>query len=340
MMKCLRSKKDMEVKEAFLINGSKLLEKSVAFCNGRCNPIRNFSSEELEKATRNYNEKQVLKLDGYFELYKGFLQDRPVIVKKFLEVGVEQLAINEIVYASAMSVHINSIKLLGCCLETPSPILVFESAKEKTLADRIIDRNDDHFEPVKWKLRLKIVADIANVVVYIHTAFPRPIVHRNIKASNILLDEDYVAKLSDFSLCVSIPEGKSRVRDIMAGTMGLIASESLATGYFNEKSDVYSFGVVLLVVLTGQRSFDFSRTETGEQFLLVNHVKKHIETGGFKEMVDPIIVAEEAGNRKGQELEDFRDLALRCIHDSAEERPTMIEVAKQLRHIYLSSCAI
>ncbi|KAF2299097.1 hypothetical protein GH714_030621 [Hevea brasiliensis] len=140
MMKCLRRKKDREVTDetAFLINGSMLLEKLVAFCNGRCNPIRNFSAEELEKATNNYDKKQVLKLDGYFELYKGFLQDRPVIVKKFVENQMEQFAINEIVYASGMSKHKNALKLLDCTME---------------------------FE-------VKIAADIANVVVYIHTAFP------------------------------------------------------------------------------------------------------------------------------------------------------------------------
>ncbi|KAJ9173353.1 hypothetical protein P3X46_016499 [Hevea brasiliensis] len=336
MMKCLRRKKDREVTDetAFLINGSMLLEKLVAFCNGRCNPIRNFSAEELEKATNNYDKKQVLKLDGYFELYKGFLQDRPVIVKKFVENQMEQFAINEIVYASGMSKHKNALKLLGSCLETPCPILVFESAEDKTLADRILDRNDAFFQTVPWNLRLKIAADIANVVVYIHTAFPRPIVHRNIKASNILLDENYVAKLSDFALCVSIPEGKSHVKDLVAGTVGLIAPESLAGGYFNEKSDVYSFGVTLLVLLTGQRSSDLSRNEKGEEFLLVNQVKKSIEMNIFREMVDPIIVEEAAMLGKEQQLEAFRSLALRCINDSAEDRPIMIEVAKELRHIY------
>ncbi|XP_065853249.1 serine/threonine-protein kinase ZRK1-like [Euphorbia lathyris] len=339
MMKCLRFDKERDLKDdkstIFLINGSRLLEKMITFCNGKCSiPIKSFTAEELEKATNNFNEKQVPKIDGYFELYKGFLQDRPVIVKKFIIKQAHQFSINEIVYASGMSVHKNVLKLLGCCLETHCPTLVFECAEEKTLADRIIDRDDMHFQPVPWNVRLKTAIDIANVVVYMHTAFPRPIVHRNIKASNVLLDRNSVAKLSDFSLCVSIPEGETYVEDIVAGTVGVIAPESLATGYFNEKNDVYSFGVLLLVLLTGQRSFDNTRVETGDEFLLVNHVKKYLRMNRFKEMFDPFILGEAV---KEQQLESVGALAIKCIDDSAEKRPEMIEVAKELIRIYRSA---
>ncbi|XP_065853946.1 serine/threonine-protein kinase ZRK1-like isoform X2 [Euphorbia lathyris] len=311
MMKCLRVDKDRDMKDEkstmFLMNGSRLLEKMITFCNGKCCiPIKSFTVEELEKATNNFDKKQLLKIDGYFELYKGFLQDRPVIVKKFIIKQADQFSINEILYA----------------------------AEEKTLADRIIDRDDMHFQPVPWNVRLKTAIDIANVVVYMHTAFPRPIVHRNIKASNVLLDGNSAAKLSDFSLCVSIPEGETYVEDIVAGTVGVIAPESLATGYFNEKNDVYSFGVLLLVLLTGQRSFDNSRIETGDEFLLVNHVKKYLGMNRFKEMFDPFILGEAV---KEQQLESVGALAIKCIDDAAEKRPEMIEVAKELIPIYRSA---
>ncbi|WCJ43134.1 Wall-associated kinase family protein [Euphorbia peplus] len=341
MIKRLRFDKERDMKDdkstTFLVNGSRLLEKMITFCNGKCSiPIKSFTEEELEKATNNFDQKQLLKMDGYFELYKGFLQGRPVTVKKFLIRQADQYAINEIVYASGMSVHGNVLKLLGFCLETHCPTLVFEHVEEKTLADRIIDRDDMHFQPVPWNVRLKIAIDLANVIVYMHTAFPRPLVHRNIKASNILLDENSAAKLSDFSLCVSIPEGESYVEDIVAGTVGVIAPESLETGFFNEKNDVYSFGVLLLVLLTGQRSFDDSRTETGEEFLLVNHVKYYLGMNRFKEMLDPFILADVAHERL---IETVGALSIRCIDDSAEKRPTMFEVAKELICIYRSVIA-
>ncbi|WCJ43136.1 Wall-associated kinase family protein [Euphorbia peplus] len=296
MMKCLRFNKERKRKDdkstAFLINGTIMLEKMITFYSGKCSiPIKSFSVEELEKATNNFDEKQVLKMDGYFELYKGFLQGRPVIIKKFLIMQVDYYAINEIVYASGMSAHRNVLKLLGCCLETHCPTLVFECAEEKTLADQIIDQNDTHFQPMPWNVRLKIAIDIANVVVYMHTAFPRPVVHRNIKASNIFMDENSAAKLSDFSLCVSIPEGK--------------------------------------------RSFDNSRTELGEE-LLVNHVKYYLGMNRFKEMLDPFILADVAHQ---QLIETVGALSIRCIDDSAEKRPTMFEVAKELIRIYRSMLA-
>ncbi|KAJ4839074.1 hypothetical protein Tsubulata_037076 [Turnera subulata] len=167
-----------------------------------------------------------------------------------------------------------------------------------------------------------------------HTAFSRPIVHRNLKASSVFLDQNYVAKLSDFSITVSIPEGESHVKDRVEGTIGLIAPESLRTGCFNEKNDVYGFGVLLPVMLTGQRAFDSSRPEKGEEFLLVDHVKKNIQKNRFREMVDPSITAKEPWPRKEQQLEAFAGLAFKCTYHSAEDRPTMIEVAKELRYMY------
>lgn len=332
-----KEKKEKEEKEAFITNGSILLEKLVAFCNGRCYPIRRYSAEELERATKNFDKQQLIKEYGYFNLYKGVSQGRKIMIKKFIVRKIdEHMAFDEIVYTSQLWPHRNILKLLGCCLETRYPILVFEYVEDKTLADVILDRNEEYFRAISWKFRLKIVSDIANAVVYLHTALPRPIVHRNIKSSSIFLDENCVAKLSDFSISLCIPEGETYVQDIAKGTIGLIAPESVLTGIVTEKTDVFSFGVFLLVVLTGQAAFDFHRQEKGEQFLLVNHFKEQIHKNRFGDMVDPVITAEGQWPGKEQQLQAFAALAFRCASPSAADRPTMIEVAKELRHMYKS----
>ncbi|KAL5783708.1 hypothetical protein ACOSP7_008737 [Xanthoceras sorbifolium] len=224
----LRRNNDLEKveKTAFLMrNGEILLEKLIASCNGKRNPIRNFSSEEIKQATNDYDTRKVTKTDSLYELYGGFLRDRPIS------------CFNNIVFASQMS-HKNVLKLIGCCLETRVPILVFEPVAYRTLDDHIHGPRQPHFEPLLWT-------------------------HSGIRPSGILLDEHFVAKLFDFSLAKSIPEIETQIKDsVLRGTLGYIAPEHINTALHNEKSDVYSFGALLLVLLTGQRMCDLSSCET------------------------------------------------------------------------------
>ncbi|XVF77766.1 hypothetical protein PTKIN_Ptkin14bG0073100 [Pterospermum kingtungense] len=303
-------KKDA-VKDDFLVNGSILLEKLLAFSNGKCNSIRNFRYEELKRATNNFDPMQVIAADSGYKLYSGFLQDRPVSVKKFNEEDLAQYdySFNDIVFASQTSVHKNFLKLLGCCLETKVPIIVFESVANGSLAQHIYGPNNSLLQPLLWK-------------------------QRNIKPLNILLDDNYVAKLSDFSLAVSIPDGESHVQDEVAGAMGLISPEYLFTGYFNEKHDVFCFGVFLLVLFTGQMVVDFSRPKNGEDHLLVDYVKKYAEDNRLKHVIDPIILGQGSWPGKEQQMQSFIDIAFRCISKSAEDRPIMMNVSKELRLLF------
>ncbi|XP_065851343.1 non-functional pseudokinase ZED1-like [Euphorbia lathyris] len=315
-----------------LSNGRILLEKQIAFCNGKSNPLRIFSANELEKATDNYNPNKIITRDSGYNLYRGLLQEeRPVSIKKFKE-NFEQYeyCFNDILFASKMSVHKNFLKLLGCCLETQVPVLVFESVEYGTLADRIYGPEITLYQPLLWVNRLKIAMEIANAVAYLHSAFEKPIVFRNIKPLNIFLDECSIAKLSDFSIAVSIPEGESHVNDPVAGAWGLIAPEYAATERFNERQDVYNFGVFLLILLTGKMAIDHSRTDPG----LVDHVKEHIEGNKFDEILDSRIVG------KDDQLQGFMEVSLKCISEAEENRPVMIEVAKELRKIYKSAISI
>uniref|UniRef100_A0A2N9EEB3 Protein kinase domain-containing protein n=1 Tax=Fagus sylvatica TaxID=28930 RepID=A0A2N9EEB3_FAGSY len=230
----------------FMKNGRLLLEELIAFCNGKSNPIRVFSAEELIRATNNYDQHQSFAWDGDFEFYKGSLEDRLVSIKKYPDRGFSVMEdtvlgiIKDIVVGSQMSVHQNVLKLLGCCLETKNPIIVYEFVGYKTLSSCInpIDQTVQS-EPLTWKCRLRIAMGIANAVAYLHTSFSRPVIHRDIRSATILLDENNVAKLIDFSLSISIPKGQLHVDTAVRGRMGICAPEYMTTGYLTEKADVF-----------------------------------------------------------------------------------------------------
>ncbi|KAH7574588.1 hypothetical protein JRO89_XS03G0317300 [Xanthoceras sorbifolium] len=300
-----RSRKYLEKakKEEFMMENWKiLLETLITASNGKYNPILNFSAEELMSATNNYSRLNVVKSDGFYELYKGnFLdQERTFSVMKFTDknymssVYAHQCCCNNIAFASQMHQK-NVLELIGCCLETQIPVLVFESVEHGTLLDRICSNgHQPSFEPLLWTQRLKIAMEIANAVAYLHVGFSRPIVFRDIKLANILFDDEYGAKLFDFSLCAFIPEGETHISyESICGTIGYLAPEYLSMGHYNEKCDVYSF--------------------------------------------DPSIIGTTIYPEKEQQLKAFAEIALKCISDPPQDRPTMVDVAKQLRQMYLSS---
>ncbi|XP_057962374.1 serine/threonine-protein kinase ZRK1-like [Malania oleifera] len=267
-------------------------------------------------------------------------EGRPICIRKYLPASS---AIKEIVIASWMSNHKNVLKLLGCCLETEIPILVFDFAKIKgTLGRSLYGSYKPEWQPLPWKCRLKVAVEVANAVAYLHTALPTPIIHRDIKPENIFLDQSNFAKLYDFSLCIPIPEGETQVAvGDVSGTFGFLAPENITTYCLTEKADVYSFGMLLLVLLTGQRyfwrQFDLNEADLVE---LSNATKYFVENNRLSEIVDPVVLKEVAG-RPGmeQQLKDFATVVLRCINLTVEDRPTMIDAAKQLMQIEQSTPA-
>ncbi|KAJ4706491.1 putative Receptor protein kinase [Melia azedarach] len=339
-MSALRRRKSQEKKDntIFLRNGAILLEKLITSCEGKRNPIRSFSVEELKIATNNFGQHQVIIEDDY-KLYKGFLQNRPVLIMHWCRnrrsPRVEEYCYKNIVFPTQMS-HKNVLKLIGCCLDTKIPTLVFESAENGTLADRIHGRDRHRFEPLLLVHRFKIAMEIANAVTYLHIGFRRPIVFRDIKPSNILFDEENVAKLFDFSLSESIPEGETHIKNSLAGTYGFVAPEYVMTSYCNEKCDVFSFGMLLLELLTGKRITRVRRIAQGDGCRLIDCVKNHVENETLYEIIDPIIVQGSSYDEKKEHLPPFVQLIIECANKSPEERPTMMSVAKRLRQLYLA----
>ncbi|XP_023922346.1 serine/threonine-protein kinase ZRK1-like [Quercus suber] len=329
-------KREKERERAFYENGSKLHEKLIASCNGRPIPIRSYSCEELQRATNNYDPSRIFHTNWISKWYHGSFEGRMISIKKYLKHHGDKI-FTDIAVTAKMSAHNNVLKLIGCCLETQVPISVYESAANGSLSSRLYNVTSDldgaqqhQREPLSWQSRLKIAREIAHAISYLHTAFSRPIVHRNIKPENVLLDQHDVAKLTDFSLSISIPEGETHVEDVICGTACFLCPHYLATNYITEKVDVYSFGSFLLQLLTGQRLHElFSSTD----YFNVEDFENDRKRFTINEVVDAAILVEEEGSVVWQQLEAVLQLALICRKKDPEIRPDMVDVTKELRKI-------
>ncbi|XP_010520220.1 PREDICTED: non-functional pseudokinase ZED1-like isoform X2 [Tarenaya hassleriana] len=178
-----------------------------------------------------------------------------------------------------------------------------------------------------WKLRVKIAKETAYAVTYLHKAFPRIIIHRDIMPWNIFLDNNWTAKLTGFSISISLPEGKSRAEDVIVGTYGYVDPRYMETGVVAESSDVFSFGTFFMVLLTGRPPF----SSHGGYVKVHDYVKSIIEYGDMNEMM-----AEDMTDHQRSQMEVCLKLALRCCEDTEDDRPTMVQVTKELKQIETS----
>ncbi|MED6113033.1 hypothetical protein PIB30_067249 [Stylosanthes scabra] len=289
-----------------------------------------FTANELKKATNNYDENLIIGKGGFGIVFKGFLPDnRTIAVKKSKIVDQSQIEqfINEVVVLSQIN-HRNVVKLLGCCLETEVPLLVYEFINNGTLFDAI--HNGDQANGLTWKNRLRIAAEAAGALSYLHSAASIPIVHRDVKSSNILLDESYTAKVSDFGASRLVPLDQTALATMVQGTIGYLDPEYMQTSRLTEKSDVYSFGVVLLELLTGEKPLSFDRSEE-ERSLAIYFISCLKEDRLFDIIQDDIVLNEE----NKQEIMEVAILARKCLRLIGEERPSMKKVAMELERIRL-----
>ncbi|KAL4618617.1 hypothetical protein ACB092_06G023600 [Castanea dentata] len=330
-IKRIEERKERE--RAFYENGSLLLEKLIVCCNAKPIPIPTFSPQQLLLATNNFSSSEQLAI-GFSVWYKGSLEGRIVLIKRF-NFMVPDFIINDLVISAQMSGHSNVLKPIGCCLETPCPISVFEFAANGFLTDRIyVSRvTERQHQPMGWERRLKIARQIAHALSYLHTAFPRPVIHMSINIFSILLDEHDVPKLSDFYFSVSIAEGETDVDVPLRST--LMAPELNATGKVTEKTDVYDFGRFLLELLTGEDARNITRFTIDKDSSLVAYIHNRAQGSCINEIVDPAILAEdgEAGVSLLRQLQAVVDLALTCTEEDPQRRPTMVDITKQLRRI-------
>ena len=257
-------------------------------------------------------------------MYKGMLEDGKIVaIKKSKVVDEERLAefINEVVILSQIN-HRNVVQLLGCCLETEVPLLVYEFIPNGTLCQYIHEQNEEF--PFTWKIRLRVATEVAGALSYLHSAASFPIYHRDIKSTNILLDEKYRAKVADFGTSRTISIEQTHLTTLVYGTFGYLDPEYFQSSQFTEKSDVYSFGVVLVELLTGQKAICATRAEEGRN--LATYFTMSMEANHLFDIVDAKVL--EDGQR--EEIFIVACLALRCLSLSGRNRPTMKEVAVEL----------
>ncbi|XP_047968087.1 wall-associated receptor kinase-like 1 [Salvia hispanica] len=317
------SRKHMSSKK----DGSILLEQQLAALENDIEKTRLFTSVELAKATDDYNENRVLGRGGEGVVYKGMLEDGTIVAVKKSE-GLNQGDvvdfINEVVIVSQIN-HRNVVKLLGFCLESAVPRLVYEFIPNGTLFSHIHHPHEDF--PLFWELRVRIAKQVAGALAYLHSAASVPIYHRDIKSTNILLDEKYRAKISDFGTLRSISLDKTHVTTRVVGTFGYVDPEYFQSSHLTEKSDVYSFGVVLVELLTGEKAVSAVRVEEGRG--LATHFLHSMEQDQLFNIVDARVLKE----GKKEEIEAMAEIAKRCLHLNGKGRPTMKEVAHHLEGI-------
>ncbi|PPD91434.1 hypothetical protein GOBAR_DD11619 [Gossypium barbadense] len=313
--------------EHFKRNGGVLLEKKLSSKEGGVENIKFFTSKELQTATDHYNENRILGRGGQGVVYKGMLHDgRIVAVKKSKIVDQEHLDpfINEIVILAKID-HRNVVKLLGCCLETEVPLLVYEFIPNGTLSQLIHDQNEEY--PRSWDMRLRIAAEVSNAISYLHSSASVPIYHRDIKSSNILLDENFRAKVSDFGMSRSIGIDQTHLTIQVQGTFGYLDPEYFQSSQFTEKSDVYSFGVVLVELLTAQKPVLTSGSQ--EKKSLISYFISSVDQNHLLDTLDPQVFKD--GQK--EELVAVAYLAKRCLNLDCKDRPTKKEVAMELERI-------
>lgn len=321
-----RKRKLIQLKEKFFRqNGGAVLQQKLSRREGTPDTAKIFTAEELKKATRNYDETTIIGKGGFGTVYKGILTDnRIVAIKKSITIDQNQIDqfINEVVVLSQIN-HKNVVRLLGCCLETPVPLLVYEFITNGTLFDHIHNESNG-LSALSWQIRLKIAAETAGALSYLHSAASVPIIHRDVKTTNILLDADYTAKVSDFGASRLAPMDEAQLSTVVQGTWGYLDPEYLHTNQLTDKSDVYSFGVILVELLTSMKALCFDRPE--EERSLAMFFLSSMKGGKLFEVVDCRII----NQGTEEQIKEVARLAARCLRLKGEERPSMKEVAMEL----------
>ncbi|XP_062081429.1 wall-associated receptor kinase-like 9 [Humulus lupulus] len=331
LYKFLKKRKEIKQKKTFFKrNGGLLLEQQIHSSENTVEQTKLFDAKELEKATNNFSIDRVLGQGGQGTVYKGMLEDGKIVaIKKSKIIDEAKLSefINEVVILTQIN-HRNVVKLLGCCLETDVPLLVYEFVPNGMLSEYIHNKNADFL--FTWSMRLRIATEVAGALSYLHSATSFPIYHRDVKSSNILLDEKLAAKVADFGTSRTVSLEQTHLTTLVCSTFGYLDPEYFQSSQFTDKSDVYSFGVVLVELLTGQKAISGTRSEEEGRSLATYFMMTMKEKSSS---LFNILDGQVLKDAPKEEILIVADLAKRCLHLNGRNRPTMKEVAKELERI-------
>ncbi|KAL2457189.1 putative L-type lectin-domain containing receptor kinase S.7 [Abeliophyllum distichum] len=289
---------------------------------------RQYSYKEIKSATRGFNSSRILGHGAFGTVYKAFFTDLGTISavkrsKHAHEGKTEFLAELSII---ACLRHKNLVPLQGWCVEKGELLLVYEFMPHGSL-DKVLYAESEHGNPLQWSYRYNIAVGLASVLTYLHQECEQQVIHRDIKASNIMLDGNYNARLGDFGLARIMDHGKSPVSTLTAGTMGYLAPEYLQYGKATEKTDVFSYGVVILELASGRRPIE-REAESHRMVNLVDWVWRLHSEGKIIEAADKIM----NGDFDEKGMETLLLIGLSCANPNSMERPPMRGVLQILNN--------
>ncbi|KAL7592469.1 cold-responsive protein kinase 1 [Lactuca sativa] len=295
------------------------------YLSGNLRTISYFSFQALKKATKNFHESNLLGKGGFGPVYLGKLEDGLLVAIKKLALDKSQQGeaefLSEVKMITSIQ-HKNLVRLLGCCSQGPQRLLVYEYMKNRSL-DHIIYGKSDQY--LNWNTRFQIILGIARGLQYLHEDSHLRIVHRDIKASNILLDDKFHPRIGDFGLARFFPEDQAYLSTTFAGTLGYTAPEYAIRGELSEKADIYSFGVLVLEIISCRKNTDL--TLTSEMQYLPEYAWKLHERSKMIDLVDPRI--RNAGFIEKDVMQTIH-VALLCLQAHANTRPPMSEIVAML----------
>jgi serine/threonine protein kinase len=286
-----------------------------------------YSYNVLKTATKNFHMASKLGEGGFGAVYKGVLPDGTEVAVKQLSIssrqGQEEF-LNEVMLITGVQ-HRNLVKLRGCCLKGDERLLVYEFLANRSLHQALFD--ETHAMKLNWPTRLKILVGTARGLAYLHEGCQTRIIHRDIKASNILLDKDLNPKIADFGLARLFQDSQSHVSTRVAGTVGYLAPEYAMRGQLTEKADVFSFGIVALELVSGRGNLDLRLPP--EMAYLLDWTWHLHENKRLKDIVDPTLLGDEYSEEEAMRVVD---VALHCTQSVGTMRPTMTRVVELLTH--------
>ncbi|XP_060197378.1 probable serine/threonine-protein kinase PBL16 isoform X1 [Lycium barbarum] len=301
------------------------------------NPLIAFSFDELKIMTGNFRQDYMLGGGGFGNVYKGFITEdlregfQPITVAVKVHDGDNSYQghrewLAEVIFLGQLS-HTNLVKLIGYCCEADHRVLIYEYMARGSVENNLFSRV---LLPLPWSIRMKIAFGAAKGLAFLHEA-EKPVIYRDFKTSNILLDPDYNAKLSDFGLAKDGPVGdKSHVSTRIMGTYGYAAPEYIMTGHLTPRSDVYSFGVVLLELLTGRKSLDKTKPAR-EQNLTDWALPLLREKKKLLNIIDPRL----DGDYPIKAVHKAAMLAYHCLNRNPKARPLMRDIVDSLEPLQI-----